>query len=151
MRLSFWPIGSVIILVATACIIAPIGASPSEQYQKYLDDAFHAYDYGDYKKAIEMYRPLAEICQPDACAMMGLSYMYLGDRVRAYAWMGIAGKQYRAMHQSGGSRLTPEELEKLDGLGEGMHENIEGLKLTPEELEAANEIMHELKRRYCRD
>jgi hypothetical protein len=109
-------------MVTVACV-APDTGSPLPTG----DDGFTAFNSGDYKAAIDKFRPLAERCQPAACGMTAWSYKNLGDHVRAYAWYGVAGEHFLAAHQ------------------------LEGLQLSPEEREAADKLMHELERRYCID
>jgi TPR repeat protein len=59
-----------------------------------IEDAKKAYDGGDYRKAIRIYKPLAE--QGDAEAQYALGYMYRNgegvpkDYVKAYMWFTLA-------------------------------------------------------------
>jgi len=68
-----------------------------------LADAEHAYAAGDYAKAIELFRPLAE--QGNASAQGSLGLMYgLGqgvqkDYVEAEKWFRLAVEQSRASRQ----------------------------------------------------
>ena len=126
MWLSFQPIVSAILLIVAVDFTAPnLQASPSARDD--ARDALSAWLNGDYEIAIEKAYPLAEQGDPLACGIIGQSYSGLGDHVRAYAWYGLGGEQYLAAHQ------------------------LEGLRLSPEELEAADELMYELGRQYCRD
>ncbi len=80
------PAAAVVMILSLLMAVPAIAGS--------IDDAKKAYDTGDHKKAIRLYKPLAE--QGDAEAQYALGYMYRNgegvskDYVKAYMWITLA-------------------------------------------------------------
>src|SRR5512142_452260 len=96
-----------------------------------IDDAKKAYASGDHKKAVGIYRPLAE--QGDAEAQYALGYMYRNgegvprDYVKAYMWF----------------TLAIERLPRLDNAGRSLAESNRTLlttMMTPSQVASAQKL-----------
>ena len=130
-----------------------------------LENANQAYDDGDYKKAFEIYKTLAEQGKPEAQYNLGLMYengqVVPQDYAQAVKWYRKAADQGYSLAQNSlgimyeNGQVVPQDyieahkwfnIATSNSCDSGMeYRNRVALKMTPEQIAEAQKLAHEWK------
>ena len=102
-----------LLTISMCCLMATVNAAP-------MDDAIAAYNKGDYKEALKIWRPLTD--QGNAGAQYNIGWMYAQgkgvtqDYSSAYMWYNLASSAGLAAGAKNrdiiAKRMTPQQIEK---------------------------------------
>ena len=141
-----------LLAISMGCLIANANAAP-------MDDARTAYNKGDYKEALEIWRPLADQGDVDAQYNIGLMYEVTQNYKEAVKWYRLAAVQEDAVAQynigamyHNGQGVTKDyirahmwyNLSSLSGHANGTKDrDLLAKEMTPQQIEKAQNMARE--------